>query len=651
MTGCPPTPHGDASLPPGKRAVLFGALCAAFVALSFPYSNLVIRGSRPANTSLPFGVVVVCFLVVLANPLLRRLHRALALSRDDLRLVFAMVLIAAAVPTWGLIGQLLPIMAGAHYYATPENHWDELLVRHVPTWMAPGDPDVNRQFYEGLGPASRTPWAAWMGPLAAWGLFIAAFYAATVGIMLLLRRPWVDQERLIYPLMRLPMELCDIGSAGAIPPVVRSPVLWIGVALALIPMIVNGLHFHVPSVPFIRLRQTLRLPIESETVVLPLWINFAVMGFAYVVSADLGFSLVLFALVAALQTPLMRLWGVGLGAQEIYCAGSPAVSYQTMGAMIVLVGGGLWSARGHLRDTWRAAWGMNAPAGVASEPAHPRTALLLTVGGLAVMIAWLVASGLPLLPTLVFLFASFVNFIALTRATVQGGVPVTRAALIPQSFAAFATGTKLIGPRGLASLGYAFAWTADIRVIMMTFFSHALKLWSESKPRRRGLLPMTVLVIVIAAVGGTWLTLHFAYAKGGVTLSAWLFQGNPLSAFRYASAQIQTPVEPSLSRLAYLGIGAGIMWALSLLHRMLLWWPLHPLGFAVASTQPVQDLWVSILIGWVLKTLTMRYGGYRLYQRALPLLLGVILGQSLGCAGWLLVDGVLGKTGNMLVAY
>jgi hypothetical protein len=651
MSGSHAAPGAGAGQPPGKKAIAIGALCAALISLSFPYANLVVRGSRPANTSLPFGVVVICFVVAAVNPLLRRLHCRLALSRQDLLLVFVMVLIAAAVPTWGLIGQLLPIMAGANYYATPENHWEEQLVRHAPAWIGPGDPEASRQFYEGLGPASRTPWGAWATPLGAWAVLVGAFYAATVGIMLLLRRPWVDQEHLIYPLMRLPVELADVEEAGRVPPLLRNPVLWLGVGLALAPMLVNGLHFHVPSVPFIRLRQTLRIPVESETLVLPLWFNFAVMGFAYVVSSDLGFSLVLFALIAAVQTPLMRLWGVSLGAHEIYCAGSPAVSYQTMGAMIVLVGAGLWSAREHLRRSWRDAWRGVRDAAHTAEPAHPRLAWLLCVGGLAAMALWLVASGLPLLPTLVFLFASFINFMALTRATVQGGVPVTRAALIPQSFTAFATGTKLIGPRGLTSLGYAFAWTADIRVILMTFFAHALKLWSESEPRRRGLLAMTALAIVISAAGALWLTLHFAYAKGGVTLSAWLFQGNPLSAFRYASSQIQTPVEPSLSRFAYLGIGAGIMAGLSLLHRTLMWWPLHPLGFAVASTQPVQDLWISILIGWVLKTLTMRYGGFRLYQRALPLLLGVILGQSLGCAGWLVVDGILGKTGNMLVAY
>ena len=636
---------------PSAKVLIVGTLCALVVALSFPYANLVIRGSRPANTSLPFGVVVVCFGLVALNPLLRLVSRRLSLDRSDLLRVFHVVLIAAAVPTWGLVGQVLPIMTGAHYYATPENRWDELLVRNTPAWLAPADPEVCRQFYEGLRPGAPVPWGAWVGPLGAWAVFVAAFYAATVGIVLLLRRPWVEQERLIYPLMRLPVELAEVEEPGRWPPLLRSPVLWLGAGLALAPMVLNGLHFHIPSIPALTLRKTLFLPLQRETLVLPLWLNFAVVGFAYVVSADLGFSLCLFAIVAALQTPLMRLCGVGLGAKEIYCAGSPAVSYQTMGAMLILVAASLYSARGHLRAMWRAAIGREELADADAEPAHPRVTLLLTGGGLVAMTVWLVASGLPALGAVVFVGAAFVNFIALTRATIQGGVPVTRAALIPQSFTVASVGTRHLGPRGLTSLAYAFSWTADIRVILMTFFAHGVKLWSSAGERRRGLLLATAIPIAIAAAVATGLTIHLAYLKGGTTLSAWLFGGNPMSAFRYAAAQIEIPTDPSLARFAYLGIGAGIMALLSFWHRTFLWWPLHPLGFAVASTQPVQDLWLSILIGWLLKTLTLRYGGHRLYQRALPLFLGVILGQSLGCAGWLVVDGLLGATGNMLVAY
>jgi hypothetical protein len=65
----------------------------------------------------------------------------------------------------------------------------------------------------------------------------------------------------------------------------------------------------------------------------------------------------------------------------------------------------------------------------------------------------------------------------------------------------------------------------------------------------------------------------------------------------------------------------------------------------------VQDLWFSIFVGWVFKAVTLRYGGYRLYHRLLPLFLGLILGQCLGSALWVVIDAALGHTGNLVYVY
>lgn len=630
-----------------------GGCCAALISVGFPYANLVIRGTRPANTSLPFGAVAVLFLVAaVLNPLLRRLSHRGGMDRDDLLVVSVMVLLASAVPTWGMVGQLLPIMTGAQYYATPENDWEALFVAQTPEWLAPTDPEVSRQFYEGLSPGAGIPWRAWAVPLLAWALMIGGVYVFSIGLMLLLRKPWVDEEHLIFPLMRLPLEMVeDVGPTGTLSPLFRDKLMWLGFAAVLVPTALNGLHHHVPGVPLLNLRHNFSIPIHHETVFVRLWVNFAVIGFAYVVSADLAFGLWSFALLSAIQTPLMRLWGVGLGAHEIYCAGSPAVSNQAMGAMIFLVAYGFWLTRAHQSRLWRAALSGHPDPSLSNEPASPRVTVVALLAGAAVMLAWLGATGLPLLAAAVFILATFVNFLALTRATVQGGVPVSRAALIPQSFTAYTLGSRALGGRGLASLAYAFSWTADIRVFLMPFFAHSLKLWGEQRTKRRGMLVATAMAIVLAALGGVITTLYFAYTRGGVSLSAWLFRGCPLSAFRYSAAQMATPALPSPGRWGFLALGATAMWLLTTAQYRLTWWPFHPLGFAIGPTQPMQDLWFSVFLGWVAKSVTLRYGGYKAYRAALPAFLGIILGQALGCTAWLIVDGILGATGNMVYVY
>ena len=38
-------------------------------------------------------------------------------------------------------------------------------------------------------------------------------------------------------------------------------------------------------------------------------------------------------------------------------------------------------------------------------------------------------------------------------------------------------------------------------------------------------------------------------------------------------------------------------------------------------------VWMPLLIAWILKTLVVKYGGHKTYQRGAPIFLGLILGQ------------------------
>jgi len=57
------------------------------------------------------------------------------------------------------------------------------------------------------------------------------------------------------------------------------------------------------------------------------------------------------------------------------------------------------------------------------------------------------------------------------------------------------------------------------------------------------------------------------------------------------------------------------------------WWPFHPLGYALCASWTMIVFWFPVLIAWILKTLIARYGGMRLYTRARPFFLGLILGE------------------------
>lgn len=77
-----------------------------------------------------------------------------------------------------------------------------------------------------------------------------------------------------------------------------------------------------------------------------------------------------------------------------------------------------------------------------------------------------------------------------------------------------------------------------------------------------------------------------------------------------------------------------------------LWWPLHPLGFPLAESYPLQLSWFSIFIAWLLKSIILKYGGVKLYRRLRPFFLGLVLGHICVAAFWLVVDTLTGMTEN-----
>ena len=67
------------------------------------------------------------------------------------------------------------------------------------------------------------------------------------------------------------------------------------------------------------------------------------------------------------------------------------------------------------------------------------------------------------------------------------------------------------------------------------------------------------------------------------------------------------------------------------------WWPFHPVGYIAANTWGSHWYALPFFIGWLVKTLVVRYGGLRLYRRSMPLAIGFIVGDLLNGGVWALL--------------
>ena len=620
------------------RAFLVGTSLAFFLSIASPYTALMMHTAGMSADFITAGAIFLFFLFVGGvNGLLGRIEVRWALDTSELTVVYSMMIVASAIPTWGLVANLLPIMTGAVYYATPENGWQEILLPHIPDWLVPNDPQAIKYFYEAVPYNVPIPWSAWIRPLLAWGALILAVYFVMICMMVIMRKQWVEHERLAFPLTQLPLEMVRTEGGHSF---FQNRWMWTGFFIAFIPLCLTGLHHYYPSVPEVNWNPS-TLRIFRRTTELRIFVSFTVLGFAYFINQDIAFSLWFFHLVSRIQTGVFNVLGVALkGRNEVFTGSSPSVSHQSMGAMVVLVLFGLWVARRHLKQVFCKAFTNRSEIDDSDEALSYRTAVFWIMGGIVFMGFWLNMSGIPLFVLPLFLFGVFVVYIGLARIITEGGVGFCRSGMIPQPFVVYGMGTGLLSVKALTGLAFSYSWVADIRTTVMASSINAFRLADGMWMRKRPLFWAIFIAILVSLIGSVWMTLRLAYTYGGLNLNSWFFGGMPRTAFNFVVDKVNNPVGGEIiwPRWGFTGIGAAVMGCLMWARHRFLWWPIHYLGFPIGDTWVMEWAWFSILLGWMLKGVILRYGGGTLYRTLKPFFLGLILGQ-ISCAGmWMIID-------------
>ena len=628
------------------RALLTGGLLAALIAIGVPYGGMVMQGSRLGlSSATPAAFFLLFVLLLTVQVVLGAVRREWAFGRGELLTIFAMMAVATAIPTRGVVGMLLPMITGTFYYATPENQWAELLHPHLSNWMVVADIEAIRAFYEGVGPDAPIPWDAWLVPLSRWLAFYAAFYLVLICLMNILRRQWVDNERLAYPLAQVPLAMVQGAEESRIAPFFRQRLVWIGLAIPFVLGSLEALHHYFPAVPSPVLGT--RLSLLRQMVVLRLNINFLMLGFAYLIGVQLSFSLWVFYLLHALQEGLLQRLHLHHTA-EVGTWSDAGMGHQMIGACAVLVVYGLWTARAHLAEVGRR---FLHPGQDEGEMASYRFSVVGLVLGTVGMVLWLWQSGLPMWIAALVVVVALGLLVALTRIVAEAGTPTITSGMIPAGFTIGAVGVPALGAPGVVALGYTLVWIGDLLVFMSAPLANSLRLGSELASDRRRLLWGLAAAMLISLVLSTWYTLRLAYTHGAVNLHQQYFSTFAAEPSKFAAQKLLHPTGPDAIGWLWTGGGALLMSALIGARNYWAWWPLHPLGFAASMAWVMNHIWFAIFLAWFVKTLVLRFGGAALYHKTVPFFLGIALGQIVTAGIWLIVDGFTGTVGNRLPVY
>jgi len=516
---------------------------------------------------------------------------------------------------------------------------------NLPAWLIPDDPNKFRTLFEGVGRDQAVPWGQWLQPLLVWGMFITSVYFVTLCLLVILRRQWVERERLLFPLSVLPLQMSENGDGRMVPAFFRSKVMWLGFLVPTWINTVNALHSYFHFIPRIELRSSIW--ILRDAVRLDITPRFEILGLSYLLNTDVSLGVWFFAFLAHVQTGAQRLLGWSIGPTQPFSdPGPPSVSHMAMGALAFLVLSGFWQARAHLRDVLRKAF-LGAPeVDDSDEPLSYRTAVGGSLLGSAFALAWLTAAGLTLLAAVVLLATALVTFIGIARVVSQTGLAYCRSPVGAPIFTVNVLGTSLVGPAGIAALGLSFAWN-DLRTFVMASAATSLKMADVTRLECRRLFLAIAAAVVVTLAGSAAAILSYAYAHGGINLMGWQFRGIPVFAGDWISHNINNPQAFHPWHLGFVGVGGVLMAVATYLKNHLVGFPFHPIGLALGLTHPVSSAWFSVFLAWILKATILKYGGAKIYLLSRPFFLGLVLGTFVSAGVWLVVDALTGATGNV----
>ncbi|NOZ21355.1 MAG: hypothetical protein GXP25_09735 [Planctomycetes bacterium] len=631
------------------RTLLLGAGLSALVVYMAQYSCNIIHGSYLAIDHMPAGGIFLFFMLTFVfMAVLRAIKRVLDFTGAELVVVYIMLLVVSSIATMGLGTQFIPILAGPHYYASPENRWGEMILPHINESYVPRGAYVLRWLFEGRPRGALIPWSAWVPPFAVWFPFLFALYFVMVAITVVLRKQWMETERLAYPLCQLPLAMVsEENREGVLRPFFKSKLMWAGFALPFLVGLINGLHeYHhlIPEVPLVTslgiLRGAARLQIR---------LSFPVVGLAYFINLKVALGLWIFNVLSTLTQGTFLMLGIysteNMGS---YGAARPIFKHLGMGAITVYVFYFLWTARTHLKNVFRKAFLNASDVDDSGEIMSYRTAVIGGILCFIYMVFWLYRSGLPLVPAVLFMLLALLIFVGITRVVVEAGVPTLIAPSIAPSQLISSIGTPAIGTAGLVTLGFTYIWAADIRTFCMSASANSLKLTEIIKGSKRIVFWAMAIAIVIGVVGSSFVVLNMAYDNGGANMNNWYFNGNIRVAFQYVVNKMRTPEGPNPIGWLCKGVGAVIMVLLMIAHRRFVWWPLHPIGFTIGAVGWISALWFSIFLAWLIKSCILGFGGMNLYNKSRNFFLGLVLGQYTAAGMWFVIDAITGMEGNRI---
>lgn len=331
------------SLPDTSRirlpAVFTGLLFSIIVCALTPYNNINLQNSPLSGGHFPLiSFAILLFLLAAVNPALALINKKWRFYSREVLLIWVMTALSGGIAYTGLMRTFLINITSPGWMNLFGNSRAE--IPYATRSLFPQNPELIRNLYSGLEGGlgmswlqvlARIPWSQWIVPFFLWMLFILLVYCAIFGMMGLFSHQWIENEKMNFPLLQVPMDLSQRADAHSLWEFFRNRYFIMGLGFPVLLHTLNGLHAYFPEIPQISTMVLAQPYIPPEGILsgfykAKIYIIPAFIGFAFLAPKQISFSFWFFFLLGGLFPGLITTLGWKIPSASIGILFGPTIS-------------------------------------------------------------------------------------------------------------------------------------------------------------------------------------------------------------------------------------------------------------------------------------------------------------------------------------
>ena len=409
----------------------------------------------------------------------------------------------------------------------------------------------------------------WLRPILFWTAFLIVLYFCMMCINILLRKQWIEREKLAFPIAQAPLGLMSPRHS-----ILKNKFFWYGFGGAALLSLMNGLHRLYPLIPgptYGKFDLGVLFTEKPWNAIDAVYVEFLpfIMGLAFFI---------------------------------------PGYWTQGMGAVIFMFVMFLFWARQHLWQVIQAVFSVHK----SEDAGQYRFALLGLILGFASLVIFFSYAGMAHWVAILFIGGFYVVSTVVTRVRVELGPPTHDFPFTIMPLITNILGVKRIDAASLTQFAVFKFVDYGHRSSPMPHIMESFYISEKLGVRQAGLvISGMIIAIVLGTMTGFIGNLQRCYTSIGQTwVGDWAFP-ELANQLRYHSGGTNTLY------VVYFLMGGAITAGLAMMNRFFVWWPFHPLGYLL--------------------------GGLDAHRKAVPLFVGITIGDGVTLAVWNIYGNIFNK--------